>query len=97
MSWQTFQKWMWFAEMEPLDRDVYQLAYIAQILTNLHRDTKKHQQPYPLKDFVLNFDPEEKKPAAQQTPEYIMMVLDSWIFGHNEALKAKGQWPASLT
>lgn len=86
-----------FAELEPLERQTYQLAYIASILTNLHRDTKKHQQPYPISDFVLKFDKEEKPAEPQQSPEYIMAVLDQWIFGHNEALKQKGQWPESST
>lgn len=91
ISWQTFRKWQWFSEVEPFDRSIYQLALIASILVNSRRDVKKRAEPYPLMDFVLNFDQGESKPEPKQTPEYMEMVLLAWMDGHNAILKERGQ------
>ncbi|HVJ72024.1 MAG TPA: hypothetical protein VM531_11065 [Sphingomicrobium sp.] len=98
IQWKTFEDWRIFTQLEPLDREVYQLAYIAQMLFNIHRDPKTHPDGLPIERFVLSFDSEEAKPEEPaQTVEYMETVLLAWMDGHNASLKEKGQWPESLT
>lgn len=83
---------MAFVELEPLERDTYQLAYITQTLWNINRDTKKHPEALPISDFVLNFDPEEKKPKVEpkkQTVAEMEMLITDWCFVQNASLGQK--------
>ena len=89
MSWRTFLKWMAFSELEPFDRVSYQLAYIVQTLVNLNRDTDKHPDPYPLKDFILRFDQEAEAEKPVQDAAYIERVLMGWIHASNATIARK--------
>ena len=89
ISWREFLEWQDFVELEPLDRDTYQLALIAQILVNQNRDVTKYPQGFPLKDFLLVFDESEKTAQPKQTVEYMERVLLDWTFVHNAILREK--------
>lgn len=73
------RRWIWFDEVEPFDREIWQLAHIAQLLANVNRDPKKYPEAFKLADFVLKFNSKterveeratvKEQPAVAMTPE----------------------------
>lgn len=82
ISWDDFQTWLAYAEMEPFDRDAYQLAHLTQVLWNIHRDTKKYPEGLLLSDFYLDFEGRERE-KPKQSVEYMEQVISDWVFIHN--------------
>jgi hypothetical protein len=81
-------EWAEYAELEMLSDvalDVH-LADIRCILANVHRDRRKHRQPYKLKEFMLL---KQQRQPKRQTPEEMKQVLETMSVMHNAALKQK--------
>lgn len=92
IGWKRFLEWRDYADLEPFDRDTWQLAHVAQLLFNIHRDPKKHKDGLPLGEFLLKFDEEPKHAMAvqrQQTPEEMMRIIDGWVLVNNLTLEQK--------
>jgi hypothetical protein len=95
VTWRQLSEWMAFEELEPFgeERDDFRAAQIVQALWNIARDQTKCPNGYPLTDFVLKIgdSPWRSVGAAStaQTVESQELLIDAWVFGHNEALKAK--------
>ncbi len=80
ITWDQLAEWRTFAELEPIDRNTYQLAQIAQLIWNVNRDTKRSPKGLGLGEFILDFDPKEK---PKQSAEYIERILTAWIDVNN--------------
>ncbi len=73
---QQFRYWQVYAELEPFDeiRADVRSAKIEAALYNINRDTKKHPKPFPLEDFLPDYDG-ERRTSKKQTVEDQKMVL----------------------
>jgi hypothetical protein len=91
MSARQFEEWQIYAELEPWGelRQDLRIAHVVSTLVNLQRDSTKHPEPYPIADFLLRFDDDEKgEPAARKpakSPEQIRQILQALTLEHNEA------------
>lgn len=94
MTWEQFQEWRAFDELEPFgeERSDIRSAQIVQALWNIARDVKKNPQGWPLSDFVLAFG-DAPRPSLGQSIETQELLIDAWIQGSNAAFaaRAKGQ------
>lgn len=76
MSSKQFLEWRHYAELEPFDEERADIrtADIVRTLWNIARDTKKHPEPFKLKDFVLQFGPPEAPKRTQDIQTQIMVL-----------------------
>ena len=78
-----FAEWKAYRRLEcfPDERIEHQLAQLASLLANIHRDRKK--PPYKAAEFVIEYDRQPKSP--QQLEAEMMM----WARQHNAIQKRK--------
>lgn len=73
-----FFEWMIMEQIEPFGdkRGDIQAGLIAQVIANVHRDSRRHPEPYELSDFLPKFvdDPPKLKPR-QSVEEQLAFML----------------------
>jgi hypothetical protein len=71
MSTEEFVAWRAFDHFNPIDgqRETRQLALLATMLANIHRDPAKHPQGYGLDDFDLYRVPQRDRPLTRAEEE----------------------------
>lgn len=57
MTWKQFQSWQAYDKIDPIGgaRLDTLVASIVSTLVNLHRNTEKYPNPFPIADFVLKW------------------------------------------
>lgn len=84
-------EWMAFAQLEPIGdrRGDYQAAQVAQVIANVNRDTKKRKKPYPVEDFLLEWEDPEEPAKGQPWKEQLRIVeMLNAAFGGRDERKA---------
>ncbi len=95
--------WHAYDQLEPIggNRTDWAAAAIVSVLTNLNRNTKRFPQPFPVKDFLLDFGreleqtsvrwalPEEKKAKASTDLLSIAKRVASMYNRDNEVRRRK--------
>lgn len=66
MSSHEFAEWMAYARLEPFGQDRFDIpaAIVAATVANVHRSSDTN--PYEIKDFLPNFEPQEPQTWKQQ-------------------------------
>jgi len=59
MPYAEFLEWIAYSRIEPFgeERADWRAASVVAMLANINRDAKKRRKPYPVSDFLLNFEP----------------------------------------
>ncbi len=81
ITFPQLREWIAFEELEPFGemRDDYRMANMMQLTANMHRDTKKHPEPYTLSDFLFKFDKEaEEQVKPRQSVEEQKRIARLW-------------------
>lgn len=77
MSIGQLQKWAAYYAIEPFGerRADLRAASVVASVYNVNRDTKKRRKPWPISDFVLRFDEEERRQADKPKDwKYLKMM-----------------------
>ena len=71
MSWEQFVSWKAFDRIEPIGgkRLDYLFASMVSMMANLHRNTEKFPDPFPLSMFLLKWDETKKKLEVVEAPK----------------------------
>lgn len=89
MSSREFNEWRYYNDLELFDetRQDIRVAHIVSSLWNIARDTKKHREPFKLKDFLLDFNLPAEAPKRTQSIETQIMVLKAIAAAHRTPRK----------